>query len=568
MRFLFVSWVILVLAVSCKTVQSTAIIENKTDTIQFTYLYSEGLKFKMLGNTQKAKEILKKCLEINKESSASAYQLSLMYFEENKLDSAKNYAEFCLKNKPDNEWYLINRAKIAQKLHENLQYNAIYKKLANLCPDNLNYSFELAVIYFNDAEYDESLSILDGIEETIGVDEDVSFLKNNVFYEQKRFDAIQAELLKLKVFYPDSVKYMDMLADFYLNTNKKENAFNLYKSILDIDSSNVSAEYGLAMLYAKSKNYLEGFNHLKKVLNDVEFDNSKKETVSNLYLEAPEKTFSNEQINSIYLGLLNENKVSVDILNDYMSYLFKLKQLTQTEKIAKFSIKIKPENYWGWDYLFQVLISQSRNEELNSFALKALEYYPNQAEIYFNIGYSFFMMKKYSDAVTYLERGRDYVIDKKALEMQFLLYLAESYHSVGKNKKSDEYFESYLKIDSTNAYLMNNYAFYLVNRSEQIDKAAIISMKSIEIEPFNSSFLDTYSWILYKKEEYSQALNYIERSYRYGGNKNAIIIEHYGDILFKLGHANEALEKWQEAYSLNKNNTQLQKKIETYQSEK
>ena len=123
-------------------------------------------------------------------------------------------------------------------------------------------------------------------------------------------------------------------------------------------------------------------------------------------------------------------------------------------------------------------------------------------------------------------------------------------------------------MDSTNAYLMNNYAFYLINRNEQINKAAVISMKSIEIEPFNSSFLDTYSWILFKKEEYSQALNYIERSYRYGGNKNAIIIEHYGDILFKLGHANEAIEKWQEAYSLNKNNAELQKKIDTYRSEK
>jgi tetratricopeptide (TPR) repeat protein len=567
MHFNWIILFVILVALSCKTVTNN-VVAVETDTIQFTYLYSEGLKYKMLGNNQAAKEILKKCLKVNKESTASAYQLSEIYFKEENLDSSKLYNEFCLKYKPDNEWFLLQRSKIAKELNEVQKYNSVYKKLANLFPDNLNYEFELAVIYFNELKYDEALNVLNSIEETIGVDEDVSFLRNSIYYSQKKYESIQEELLKLKVFFPDSVKYMDMLADFYLNTSQSEKAFCIYKNILDVDKNNLSAQYGMAVLYAKVGNYSKGFDYLRSVLTTIDLDEKRKENVAELYLQSPDKSLTQEQILFIYQVLLNGNDFKTDILNDYLEYLYKLKDLTQTEKIAKISIKRKPDNYWGWDYLFQIYIAQSRIEELNNYSLKALEYYPNQSQIYFFVGYSYFFLKKYNEAIQYLESGLSYVADNKKLELQFILYLAESYHNIGKHKKSDEYFDLYLKNDSTNSFLMNNYAFYLVSRSIELEKAASLSMKSIEIDPFNSTFLDTYSWILYSKKLYDEALNYIERAYRYSGNKNAIIVEHYGDILIKLGKTKSAVEKWEEAYQINSNNKNILEKISLYKNEK
>ena len=566
MRYLLIISFSLIFFVSCKTAKIASLPENETDTLQFTYMYSEALKYKMLGNNNTAKQIFKRCLRISKESTAAAYELSDLYFSEQKYDSAKVYSDFCLKYKPDNEWFLIQRAKVAQKLNDVQRYNAIYKKLAQLFPENLTYTFEEAVILYDEKNYDAALRTLDNIEQTVGVNEDVSFLKNNIFYEQKRFDAIQAELLKLKVFFPDSVKYMDMLADFYLNTNQPDKAYSLYLSILALDKQNVLANYGLATLYAKSKNFTQGFPYLQYILENTSLREDRKEKVADLYLEAPDKSLTNEQTIFIYKNLIHDKDVDIDILNDYLAFLFKLKDLTETEKVAKYSIKEKPENYWGWDYLFNIYLAQSRIDELNTYALKALEYYPNHAQIYFYVGYSCFYIKKFNDAINYFESGLNYVADNKALELQFYLYLAECYHSVGKHKKSDEFFDLYLKSDSTNAYLMNNYAFYLVSRNIELEKASRLSMKSIEIEPFNSSFLDTYSWILFKRSKFTEALNYIERSYRYGGNKNAIIIEHYGDILLGSGKAKDAVEKWEEAYSLNKNNSNILQKINQYKS--
>jgi tetratricopeptide (TPR) repeat protein len=552
---------------SCNSLKVKTIESGRSDTIEFTYLYSEALKNRMLGYDEKAINQFIQCLSMHPESSASAYQLSEIYFTQKAYDEAKKYADFCLSRRQNNEWYLLNRAKVAKQLKEIDKVSEIYKKLVKLYPNNISYAYELAILYYENKKYDESRQILNSIEEVTGVDENVSFLRNNINYELKNYDAILSELYKLKVFYPDSIKYMDMLADFYLNFNMPDKALNLYKDILTINNENISAVYGLAWIYAKTNQFRIGFSYLLEVLKNEFFEIKRKEKLAELYLDSPPNSFTDEDIIRIYALLTDNNDVNVDFVNDYLAFLYQIKRITQAEKIAKSSIKSNPENYWAWDYLFNILLSQERFDELNSYAIKSLEYFPNQAQVYFYCGYSNFVLKRFNEAINYFETGINYVIDNKDLMQQFVLCLAESYHNVGKHARSDSYFDKYLENDSTNAYLLNNYAYYLTIRDTKLDNAERLSRKSIEIEPFNSIFLDTYSLVLYHKKEYTKALNYIQRSYLYGGNKNAVIIEHYGDILEKNGNTNEAIEKWKEAYSQNSNNKILLEKINRYNQE-
>lgn len=546
---------------ACKTTKPIEGDTNHSDTSQFTFLYSEALKNRTLGNADLAINQFIQCMNMNTGSTACAYQLSQIYLDRRDLINAKKLADFCLLYKPENEWYLLHQSLIARELNERDIYISIYKKLVKLFPVNISYSYELAVIYFEEKNYDQSLFLLNEIEESIGVDENISYLKNNNYYQLKRYDAIQAELFKLKVFFPDSVKYLDLLAEFYITFNMPDKAVNLYKSVLDIDPINVNALYGLSLNYTKTGQYKTGYNLLLQIINASGIQKDKIEKLCTLYLDLPNGILSDNEIDSIYSHLIDIKDINTDYINDYLSFLYNRKQLTNTERVAKKTIQSRPENYWSWDYLFNILLAQSRYEELKQYSGKAMEYFPNHAAVYFYYGYSLFITKKINEAIIYFETGLDYVIDNKPLELQFILSLAESYHLVGKNKKSDEYFERYLKNDSTNAYLLNNYAYYLTQRNYDLDKAEVLSLKSIEIEPFNSTFLDTYSWILYSKNEYSRSLNYIQRAYRYGGNKNQVIVEHYGDILVKLNQCEEALERYNEALSLNKNNNLLLEKI-------
>ena len=88
-----------------------------------------------------------------------------------------------------------------------------------------------------------------------------------------------------------------------------------------------------------------------------------------------------------------------------------------------------------------------------------------------------------------------------------------------------------------------------------------MSKRCNELEPNNGTYQDTYAWILYCLAEYESALEWIERAIKNGGDKSAVIIEHYGDILFKLGQKQKAVNQWKRAKSIGEGSDLLNKKI-------
>ena len=83
----------------------------------------------------------------------------------------------------------------------------------------------------------------------------------------------------------------------------------------------------------------------------------------------------------------------------------------------------------------------------------------------------------------------------------------------------------------------------------------------IKTHPKNGTYLDTYAWVLYVNKDFEEALGIIERAYVNGGNKSAVIVEHYGDILYQNNKKAEAIKKWNEAKAIGKGSPFLDKKI-------
>ena len=108
--------------------------------------------------------------------------------------------------------------------------------------------------------------------------------------------------------------------------------------------------------------------------------------------------------------------------------------------------------------------------------------------------------------------------------------------------------------------IRNNFAYYLSLRGEKLNKAEELSKLTIEKEPNNSTYLDTYGWILYKKGEYNKAKSYIEAAIRNGAYNNDEVLEHYGDIMNEIGKCDEAIEAYNQAYEIN-NSELLKEKI-------
>ena len=90
-----------------------------------------------------------------------------------------------------------------------------------------------------------------------------------------------------------------------------------------------------------------------------------------------------------------------------------------------------------------------------------------------------------------------------------------------------------------------------------------MSMKSLNIEPLNPTYLDTYAYILLKENKLTEAMFVMERCIeQFKESPSAEVLDHYGDILMGNGHADKALEAWRSALEKDPDNADIKKKID------
>ena len=137
-----------------------------------------------------------------------------------------------------------------------------------------------------------------------------------------------------------------------------------------------------------------------------------------------------------------------------------------------------------------------------------------------------------------------------------------------KRQRSNEAYAAYdscLVYDPDKVMCLNNYAYFLSCEQRDLKKAEKMSYRAITAEANNSTYLDTYAWILYQQERYEEARIYIDRALENDTtdtDPNGEILDHAGDIYFRLGMPDKALEFWQRALPLGvENEAILQKKI-------
>jgi Tfp pilus assembly protein PilF len=88
-----------------------------------------------------------------------------------------------------------------------------------------------------------------------------------------------------------------------------------------------------------------------------------------------------------------------------------------------------------------------------------------------------------------------------------------------------------------------------------------MSTEALRQQPANTSYLDTYGWILYRLNRFEEAKTYVQKAIDLG-SKSAAIFEHMGDIWLKLSDKDKALDFWKKALELDSTNTGLREKIQ------
>ena len=516
---------------------------------------------KVSGDLYSADSLYKKCLEINPKSGVVNFELSGIYLTLKQPLKALEYANIAVEIRPENEWYLANLA-LAYKENGNHKKSAeIFSKLIEIKPDKISYLFSLAEEHLNGSKYKKGLKILNKIEEKIGVSEDLSLQKHQIYIFLKDKKNAINELTKLVTFSPENLRALGLLAEFYQNINKPKNSKQLLDKMMFIDSSNGLVRLSLFQYHYKNGEIIKAYDELLYVMGSLEVENNIKKQML-LQISYDEKSPFN--VNQICK--LAESYLKLDFQNsEVLLLLGKLKMHQRKEDTACFyireSLKINPLPFESWTQLISSTLSRNKLEATIKDSKNAIESHPNQPFLYLALGIALNQKNEFEGAIENLEKGKKLVFNNSFLESDFDQQIGDSYYGIKKFKIAFDYYEMSLALNPENINLLNNYSYYLALQKVNLERAKELILKVLEKFPDNSTYIDTYGWVMFQREEYEKAEQILFDAVINDGEKSGEILEHYGDVLFKLDKKKKAITFWKKAEETGEYSKELIQKI-------
>jgi len=214
-----------------------------------------------------------------------------------------------------------------------------------------------------------------------------------------------------------------------------------------------------------------------------------------------------------------------------------------------------------WEQLLIIESELADYQAMETESLQALELFPQQPLPYLLAGLANFQLKKFESALIHFNTGKKFVVENKALQVQFLSSIGDTYHELNNNHLSDSCYNKALELDPENSMILNNFSYYLSERGEKLELADRMSKKAVSLDPVNSSNLDTRAWVLYKLGKYAEAKEVIKNALDIDKGNSAVLLEHFGDIMYKLGDEEKAKEYWLKAKEKGEGSSNLDKKV-------
>lgn len=573
-RYLAYFTVVAILVSSCGTVKKPVVsavqvkpeIESAnisdSDKNEFEYTFIEGLKQKMIGNSQAAITLFSKCLEINPASSSAMFELAKIYSSNGDQTSSALLLEKAINIDQQNKWYKVLLAQIYQ---QGKQYNKaadLYQQLYAIDPDNLEYLYMNAALLSSAKEFDLAIDVYNELEKKIGINDQISVEKQQIYQAAGKKKEAQAELQKLIDFNPKEPRYYGLMADYYLSENDDANALKYYLKILEIDPDNGFVLFSLTSYYREKGDKEKAWEYVRKGFQNKSADIETKIQYYLMITAEPEKPFfTQDQMDELVNILVKTNSDDYRVYTVYAEYLISKGKLAEAREQLRKVLETNQDNYIIWERLLLISNDLLDFKGIYSDAEKALELFPNQPILYGLKAVACLQLEKYTETLDILKEGEPYLLDNKPMKIQFDLYRAEANYKLNRVEDAFKAFDAVIALDPENWLAMNNYAYYLSLRNENLEKAEQLSGRAVRANPENPTYLDTYAWVLFMRKEYTTARFYMDTAIKNGGDKNGVIVEHYGDILFLLGQKDKALEQWKKAVEIGDGSSLLSEKI-------
>ena len=551
---------------------STQVVDRSAQQPDFDYYFAEALRQKHLGNTAESIDLFLKSYDINPTSAIVSFELGNLFLQQKADDMGFGYIKNAAELAPQNYFYQEKLALLYRSNGDFSQAIEVLERIQRLFPDKDEVLYELSQLYTQNGQHKKSIQKLDLLEKRIGLNKAITYDKAVQYVLLKNIKQAHKEIDAMLKKTPNDHTLWILKGDIEYERKKYGNAKKYFQKATDIQPESGYVYISWARYYEAIKDFSTSEEYLYKLFGakDISFQDKMH------YLEILTSYYSKrmdgiEKMHNLYTSLLESHPMEYVAHTAYAEFLLQQKLVPEAIEHFYTAALLHPSCLECWVYLLQYYTEKNENEKAYQIAKEAIEAVPSHPVLLFYSGMLALMNDQKEDALVQLLemiKFTDYNEPNYA-EMNAAAHamLVDLYLIYKKDyPKALEQCDLALKLNPSNHVVMNNCAYTLALQNEQLERAEKLSAQSLEAEPMNVSYLDTYAYILFKQKRYETALFFIEKAMEYtkDGEKNAVVYERYGDILYFLGQQTKALEMWQKALELTQDATDtIKQKVNT-----
>ena len=547
------------------------------DSLRATYRYTDALKQTAIHrDTAAARKAYMEVLELDSTYAPALYQLAQQELREpGREPQALEYARKAYEQDTMSGWYTDV---YARSLVLNNRYDdalPIYRRLMRMEPNNADNYRILAMIYNQRKQPYSAISILDSADMRFGKNPYLSNMKRHLLISTGQMERAIEEAQESVDAAPYEVENVVSLAETYAAAKKDSLARATFERALEMDSTNVQA-LGLYADFCSQQRDTKGYlGALQRLYALDGFPLERKiQLFENL---TKDRKFYGQ--NYFALGAMAtamamrhpDDKRVVDIYGDHL-----LAGGEVEAALAHFKLHLKDEPP-QMDYYMAVIDLEdylARPDSVDVYVQQAVKLFPDDPALYIRKANRQYIKGDLHGSVATFEQALE-IAPTDSLKGQIWGYIGDTYHAmverldagakadttgfklrINKKKATQQRNKSYetsLALYENNAMTLNNYAYFIseeTDDAELLEKAMKMSAKAIYLEKGNSTYLDTFAWILYKLGRYEQARKHMRQALSLDRTESAELPLHYGDILFALNERFMAETYWKKALGM------------------
>lgn len=518
---------------------------------KYDAFFLEAVNERAKGNDAAAFDLLRHCVAIDSTKSEAWYFLAQYYNALKQEDEAQRCVEKAASLDPHISTYQEILADLYLGKQDYPKAIEVLNRIYEANHDRDDVLRMLVSIYEEQKDYRAAIRTVDRLETMEGRSVQYAAKKSGYYAELGDREASILEVQKFSEQYPNDLNYRGLYAQTLIANGQKTKGMNILQDILRQDADNRLALLCLLQHEQENDNPDRVDSLLQRVLLCKNVTTQDKVALMRLQIAESEQNVGDSvRILSLFDKMLEQKPFDADMAMLCVAYMTLKKMPNDTiTRVLNRVITETPDNAAARLQLVDYAWRGKDLERVVSLCQGARLYNPDEMAFYYYQGVAYYQQDKLDEALDAFQNGIGVITSESDPDIvsDFYAVMGDIYHQKGFEREAFAAYDSCLQWKPDNVSCLNNYAYFLSESGQQLDKAEQMSLQTVKAEPKNATFLDTYAWILFQQKRYAEAKIYIDQTLQCDSDTSAVLLEHAGDIYFYAGDRTQALVYWQQA---------------------